>query len=489
VKADFDLILTGGTCATASETFRADIAVRDGKIVALGAELGTADRTIDCKDKLILPGGVDSHCHLDQESDGGPQCADDFETGTRSAIFGGTTTVMPFAMQRDGQTLREVVDAYRGRAEPRAYTDYAFHLILNDPNPAVLGQELPALVEDGITSFKVYMTYEGYKLDDYQMLDVLASARRLGALTMIHAENDDMIRWLSERLLDGGNRDVKYHAVAHARIAEGEATRRAIDLSSLLDTPVLIVHVSDEGATKAIRDAQSAGLKVFGETCPQYLFLTAADLDRQGMEGAKFCCSPPPRDASAQETLWRGLANGTFQVFSSDHSPYRFDETGKLMHGPDAAFTDVANGIPGLELRLPLLFSEGVRKGRIDLQRFVQLTSTEAAKIYGLFPRKGTLAIGADADIAIWDPEKTVAVEWETMIHDDVGYTPYEGREITGWPVTVIRRGEVAVEGGVLKAAAGSGAFLPCERSQAAAPAGELPLETDVLRNGGAEIV
>lgn len=486
---DFSLILKGGACATVGETFHADIAVRDGVIAAIGHDLGSADRVIDCAGRLVLPGGVDSHCHLDQESDDGPQCADDFETGTRSAIHGGTTTVMPFAMQRAGQSLRDVVEAYRRRAEPRAYTDYGFHLILNDPNRAVLGQELPALVEDGITSFKVYMTYEGYRLNDYQMLDVLAATRRLGALTMIHAENDDMIRWLSDRLLEGGSRDVKYHAVAHARIAEGEATRRAIDLSGLLDTPVLIVHVSDEGAMRAIRDAQSAGLKVFGETCPQYLFLTAADLDRPGMEGAKFCCSPPPRDEAAQETLWRGLRNDTFQVFSSDHSPYRFDETGKLMHGHDAAFTQVANGIPGLELRLPLLFSEGVRAGRIDLQRFVQLTATNAARIYGMFPRKGTLSVGADADIAIWDPEKTVKVDWETMIHDDVGYTPYQGREVTGWPVTVIRRGEVAVDDGKLLADAGSGKFLACDRSDAAAPTGTLPSEMDPTRNFGADLL
>lgn len=484
--SDFDLILRGGTCATASDTFDADIGVRDGRIAAIGTDLGTAVRTIDCTGKLVLPGGVDSHCHIAQESSGGVECADDFETGTRSAAFGGTTTVIPFAMQKKGESLRQVIDAYHALAGPKAVVDYAFHLILSDPNDQVLGQELPALIEEGITSFKVYMTYDALKLDDYQLLTVLSAARRLGAMTMVHAENHEVIRWLSEKLVDGGHRAPKFHAVAHARLAESEATRRAIDLATLTDTPMLIVHVSDEAATAAIRDAQTRGLKIYGETCPQYLFLTAEDLDRQGLDGAKFCCSPPPRDTNAQEAIWRGLQNGTFQVFSSDHAPYRFDETGKLRHGPNASFTQLANGVPGLELRLPLLFSEGVRKGRLSLNEFVALTATTAAKLYGLHPRKGTIAIGADADLAIWDPEKRTTVEWESMIHDDVGYTPYEGRTLTGWPVTVLSRGRVVIVDGQLHADPGSGAFQPCDRPAPARPAGTFPPELDPSRNGGA---
>lgn len=486
---EFDLVLRGGTCATASDTFAADVGIRDGRIMAVGSELGVGAREIDCAGKLVLPGGVDSHCHIAQESSGGVECADDFESGTRSAAFGGTTTIIPFAMQKRGQSLREVVDAYHALAGPKAIVDYAFHLILSDPTDQLLGQELPALMEDGITSFKVYMTYDAFKLDDYQMLTVLAAARRLGAMTMVHAENHEVIRWISEKLVEGGHRAPKYHAVAHARLAESEATRRAIDLATLTDTPMLIVHVSDEAATSAIRDAQTRGLKIYGETCPQYLFLTAEDLDRQGLEGAKFCCSPPPRDTESQETIWRGLKNGTFQVFSSDHAPYRFDETGKLRHGPDASFTQLANGVPGLELRLPLLFSEGVLKGRITLNEFVALTATTAAKLYGLHPRKGTLAVGADADIAIWDPEREVTVEYATMIHDDVGYTPYEGRRITGWPERVISRGRVVIEDGEIHAAPGSGAFQPCDRPESARPAGSPPPELDPARNGGAALL
>lgn len=486
---DFDLVLRGGTVATASDTVAADIGIRGERIAAIGEDLGRGAREIECKGKLVLPGGVDSHCHIDQESSGGVECADDFHTGTRSAAYGGTTTVIPFAMQKKGESLRATVDAYHALAGPKAVIDYAFHLILSDPTDQVLGQELPAMLEEGITSFKVYMTYDALKLDDYQMLTVLSTARRLGAMTMIHAENHEMIRWLSEKLVEGGHRAPRYHAVAHARVAESEATRRAIDLAGLTDTPILIVHVSDEAATAAIRDAQTKGLKVHGETCPQYLFLTAEDLDQQGLDGAKFCCSPPPRDANAQEAIWRGLKNGTFQVFSSDHAPYRFDETGKLRHGPDAAFTQLANGVPGLQLRLPLLFSEGVLKGRLTLNEFVALTATNAAKLYGLHPRKGTIAIGADADIAIWDPERRTKITWAETIHDDVGYTPYEGREITGWPETVLSRGRVVIEDNALNADPGTGAFLKCDKPESAMPVGILHPEADPARNWGAGIL
>lgn len=468
----FDLVLRNGTCATASDTFSADIGIQDGRVTAIGTGLATGARDIDCTGKLVLPGGVDSHCHIEQESSGGVECADDFHTGSRSAAFGGTTTVIPFAMQKKGESLRDVVDAYRAKAEPKALIDYAFHLILSDPHEQALGQELPALIEEGITSFKVYMTYDALKLDDYQMLTVLDTARRLGAMTMVHAENHDVIKWLSEKLIESGKRAPMYHAVAHAKLAESEATRRAIDLAALTDTPLLIVHVSDEAATAAIRNAQTQGLRIYGETCPQYLFLTAADLDRQGLDGAKFCCSPPPRNAEAQEAIWRGLKNGTFQVFSSDHAPFRFDETGKLKHGPNASFKQIANGVPGLELRLPLLFSEGVRKGRLTLNEFVALTATNGARLYGLHPRKGTIAVGADADLAIWDPERQVTVNWETMIHDDVGYTPYEGKTLTGWPEVVISRGRIVVENETLQVDPGSGAFLECEKPEAARPLG-----------------
>ncbi|HEX6318021.1 MAG TPA: amidohydrolase family protein, partial [Burkholderiales bacterium] len=307
-------------------------------------------------------------------------------------------------------------------------------------------------------SFKVYMTYELLRLSDGQMLDVLAAAERERALVMVHAENHEMIQWITKRLLERGHGAPKYHMTAHHAIAEAEATNRVVALSRLLDVPVLVVHVSGGEAVRTIRAAQTLGARVFAETCPQYLFLKADDADKPGLEGAKWCCSPPPRDAASQEAVWQGLKDGTFQVLSSDHAPYRFDESGKLPKGDKTTFKDMANGVPGLQVRLPLLFSEGVGKKRISLQEFVALTATNHARMYGL-SEKGRLEEGADADIAIWEPEKQVTLT-AGMMKDNVGYTPYEGMTVTGWPTTVLLRGNVVVEGNRLLAKRGSGKFV-----------------------------
>src|SRR5712675_2816861 len=487
--AEYDLVIRNGTVATAADTTRCDIGVRNGTIVALGQGLAAGMQDIDATGRLVLPGAIDSHCHIEQRSSAGVVCADDFYSATVAAAFGGTTTVIPFAAQHRGQSLRRVVEEYHEAAGPKAVIDYAFHLIISDPSEQVLGQELPALIRDGYTSFKVYMTYDLLQLDDGQMLDILAVARREGALVMVHAENHDMIKWLTARLLDRGLGAPRYHAVSHARLAEGEATNRAVTLSQLLDVPILLVHVSAAEAIDVIRNAQTKGLKIYGETCPQYLFLTADDIAKPGMEGAKFCCSPPPRDAAGQEAVWNGLANGTFQVFSSDHAPYRFDASGKLPKGDKTTFKEIANGVPGIELRLPLLFSEGVGQGRLDLNAFVALTATSHAKLYGLYPKKGTIAVGSDADIAIWDPKREVTVS-AAQIHDNVGYTPYEGMRLTGWPVTVLSRGRIVVDDGKLQAERGSGMFLPCALSAAAKPLGRTTPELAfAAERGGAPIV
>ena len=487
--ADYDLVIQGGTVATAVDTFKADVAIKDGTVAAIGARIDGATRVIDASGKWVLPGGIEAHCHIEQESSMGLMTADDYRSGSISAAFGGNTTIVPFAAQHRGQSLRDVVKLYHERAEPKSVIDYAFHLIVTDANETVLGQELPALIMAGYTSFKVYMTYDAMKIDDRQFLDVLSTARQYGAMTMVHAENNDVITWLSERLLAGGHTAPQFHAISHARIAESEASNRAIQLARLVDSPLLIVHVSTQEAAETIRTARDKGLKIYGETCPQYLFLTAEDLQRDGMDGAKFCCSPPPRDSGDQEAIWLGLNNDTFQVFSSDHAPYRFDETGKLHAGPTPSFKKIANGLPGIELRMPLLFSEGVNKGRININQFVALTSTNAAKIYGLHPRKGSIAIGADADLAIWDAEKNVTVTYD-MLHDNVGYTPYEGMELRGWPTTVINRGRVVVEQGELQVEPGSGSYLHREPGHAAArPTGFVPSEMDPQRNFGADIL
>ncbi len=486
--ATFDLIVKDGTVATASDTFRADIAIRDGRIAALGHELGAAERTVDAKDMLVLPGGVDAHCHIEQESSFKLMTADDFYSGSVSAAFGGTTTIMPFAAQHRGQSLREIVTSARERAGPKCVIDYAFHLIVSDPTAQVLGQELPSLIMDGYTSFKIYMTYEALKISDRDMLEVLALARTHGAMTMVHAENDDVISWITDRLLAGGHTAPKFHAISHPQIAESEASRRAIDLARLVDASLLIVHVSAPEAAAAILNARNNGLEIYGETCPQYLFLTAMDLDRPSMEGAKFCCSPPPRDEAAQEAIWRGLKNGTFQVYSSDHAPYRFDESGKLSAGPNPTFKQIANGVPGLEVRMPLLFSEGVGKGRLTLNEFVALTATNPARIYGIHPRKGTIAVGSDADLAIWDPKWKRTISHD-ILHDNAGYTPYEGRKVTGWPRIVISRGRIVVEDETLKADRGSGVFLERQPAIRSRPADRRAPELDPARNFGADLL
>jgi dihydropyrimidinase len=455
-----DLTIRNATIATAAETFAADIAVSGGRIAAIGKGLAPGARDIDAKGKLVLPGGVDSHCHVEQLSSTGKMCADDFYTATVAAAFGGTTTIVPFAAQHRGNSITAVVDDYAKRAAEKAVIDYGFHLIVADPNERALNEELPAMIRRGITSLKVYMTYDLLRLTDDQVLDVLAVADRERALVMVHAENHEIIRWITKRLLERGHVAPKFHMTSHHPIAEAEATNRVIALSRLLDVPVLIVHVSGLEAVQTIRAAQTLGARVYAETCPQYLFLKAADADRPGLEGAKWCCSPPPRDEASQEAVWAGLKDGTFQVFSSDHAPYRFDETGKLPKGADTTFKDMANGVPGLQVRLPLLFSEGVGKGRITLNEFVALTATNHARMYGLAPRKGTIAVGADADLAIWEPEREVTLT-AGMMKDNVGYTPYEGKTVKGWPTTVISRGRIVVEGGELKVARGSGEFVP----------------------------
>ena len=471
-QANYDLVIRGGTVATAADTVACDVGIRDGRVIALAEGLGPGADEIDATGKLVLPGGVDSHCHIDQPSSMGATTADDFRSGSISAACGGTTCIIPFAAQHRGQSLRAVVEDYHARARGKAVIDYAFHLIVSDPTEQVLGQELPALIKDGYTSFKIYMTYDALKLDDRQILDVLAAARREGAMVMVHAENHDVIAWLTERLIGAGRSAPQFHAVAHAAQAEREATHRAITLAEIVDLPILIVHVSARAAMEEIRAAKARGLRLYAETCPQYLFLTAADLDREGFEGAKYVCSPPPRDAANQEFVWRGLEGGVFDVFSSDHAPYRYDDPeGKQMHGKGAPFNRIANGVPGLEIRMPMLFSAGVGTGRIGLNRFVDLCCTRPAKLYGLYPRKGSIAVGGDADIAIWNPELKVTIS-QDMLHDNLDYTPYEGRVVTGWPVTTLSRGTVVWDKGAVLGEPGRGQFLRCDLPAAAHPLG-----------------
>jgi dihydropyrimidinase len=471
----FDTIIRGGTVATAADTFACDVGITGGRIAALGSDLGAAAEIVDATGLLVLPGGIDSHVHLAQPSGPGITMADDFESGTRAAAFGGNTMVLPFAMQQKGESLREVVKQYHAKADGNCYVDVSFHLIIADATDRVLGQELPALVEDGYTSFKVFMTYDGMALTDMELLNVMSVARETGALVMVHAENYDAIRFLTDRLERAGHTAPRFHATSRPIPVEREATHRAISLAELVDVPIMIVHVSNGEAMEEIRRAQQRGLKIYGETCPQYLVLTEKDMEGLNMEGAMYVCSPPPRDVASQKACWAGLQQHVFSLFSSDHCPFRYDDPhGKLNPKGRTSFRWVPNGIPGVETRLPILFSEGVKKGRISLNEFVAFTATNHAKTYGLYPKKGTIAVGSDADIAIWDPERQETIS-QKLMHHGSDYTPYEGIAVTGWPVSTMVRGKFVVRDGKLVGARTDGAYVSRAKSPYAAPSGKLP--------------
>ncbi len=459
-----DLVVRNARVATATDVFESDIGVAGGRIAALAAGLPRGARELDAAGRLVTPGGVDGHCHLDQPMPPPMRMADDFLSGTRSAACGGTTTVIPFAAQQKGHSLRAAVEDYHRRAAGKAGIDYAFHLIVSDPTPRVLAEELPSLIAEGYTSFKLYMTYDDLKLSDRQILEVMDLARRERAMVMVHAENSDCIAWLTEKLLAAGRTAPRYHADSRPALVEREATHRAITFSELVDVPILIVHVSGAQAVEQIRWAQDRGLAIYAETCPQYLLLTAEHLGAAGFEGAKCVCSPPPRDTANQEAIWQALAGGVFHVFSSDHAPFGYDDPhGKRLGGKEVAFPYIPNGIPGLETRLPLLFSEGVLKKRIDVRQFVSLTAANPARLYGLYPRKGTIAVGSDADLVVWDENEEVTIRNE-MLHHAVDYTPYEGVRVKGWPALTLSRGEIVWQDGHYRGRPGRGEFLRCGR-------------------------
>lgn len=449
-----DLVIRNGTIITAADRFNGDIAINDGKIVEISQSAALGNEEIDASGHWVMPGGVDAHVHMAQPTADSTVMADGFESGTRSAAAGGNTTVLPFAMQIKGKSLRECVDEYRKQAEGQCYTDVSFHMIITDPTPIVLGQELPALVKDGYTSFKVFMTYDDLVLNDAELLDVFDVARRENALVMVHAEGNDAIKYMTRRLEEQGKTAPYYHAESHSQIAEREATHRAISHAQLADVPIVIVHVSGRDPMEQIQWARKRGMKVYGETCPQYIALTKDDLKGLNMdfEGAKYVCSPPPRDLDSQNAIWEGIKDGTFEIFSSDHCPFYFDapdEKGKNNKRARTSFKWVPNGIPGVETRLPILFSEGVMKGRISAEKFVALTSTNPARLYGLYPKKGSIVTGGDADITIWNPNKQVTITQE-ILHHGSDYTPYEGMKVTGWPVRTILRGKtISLDGNV----------------------------------------
>ncbi|MFC4166304.1 dihydropyrimidinase [Teichococcus aestuarii] len=482
----FDLVVRGGTLATAAEVFEADIGIRDGRIAALGHGLGRGREEISAKGMIVTPGGLDSHCHLEEMGQDGSLHEESFASGSAAALAGGTTAFICFLPQWKGHSLAASAPGYEARAAA-SRADYSFHQIITDPTPEVMQKEVPALVARGIRSLKVFLTYDPLRLTDAEFLEVLAAAKRLGAFVTVHCENFDAIGWRIQALLKAGLTDPLQHAWSRPPVVEREATHRAIALAELVDQPIQVFHVSCEEAAAEIARAKGRGLKVWGETCPQYFTLDHDDLTGADFAGAKAVCSPALREKGENARIWRRIQDGTLDVVTSDHCGFSFATqkrvaggsaygTGAAVQRPDGtpAFNAIPNGVPGIETRLPVLFSEGVSKGRIDLPTFVRLSSANAAALFGLAGRKGSLAPGADADLVLWDPDAERVIR-NAALHHAIDYTPWEGMAVKGWPSVTIRRGEVAVRDGEVLAQPGSGRFLARGPYALARPRGVVP--------------
>ena len=449
-------LIRNGTIVTAADTYRGDVLIEGERIATIGASLAMpADRVIDAAGKYVLPGGIDVHTHLDMPF-GGSTSADDFESGTIAAAHGGTTSIVDFAIQGKGESLHAAWENWARRAEGKAVIDYGFHMIITELNDGI-EQEMDELVRGGITSFKLFMAYRGaLMLDDGSIFKALLRTGQNGGTICMHAENGDVIDVLVRRALAAGQTAPRFHALTRPPLAEAEATHRAICLAQMAEVPIYIVHLTAAEALERVVEARNRGVPVYAETCPQYLFLSQDNYEEPGFAGAKYVMSPPLRAQAGQAQLWRGLAANHLQAVSTDHCPFCLKGQKELGLGD---FSKIPNGAPGIETRLSLMFDGGVRAGRISLNRFVELTSTSPAKIFGLYPRKGTIAPGADADLVVFDPERRLVLSAATL-HMRVDYNPYEGREVVGAADVVLSRGQVIVEGGRFVGRKGAGTFL-----------------------------
>ena len=456
----FDTVIRNGTIVTATDTYVSDVGIVNGKISVIGLDLPVegAQKIIEARGMMVMPGGIDVHTHLDMPF-GGTMSADDFESGTIAAAYGGTTTLIDFAIQYKGQTLRHAFDTWMKKADGKAVIDYAFHCIITDIAGAQL-DEMKAFVREGVPTFKLFMAYPGvFMLDDASIFKAMNAAADSGGMICMHAENGGAIDVIVQRALAEGKRAPKYHALTRPVTLEAEATARAIALAEIAGTPVYIVHLSCNEALEKVREARDRGLRVYAETCPQYLYLSLENMDAPGFEGAKYVFTPPLREKWHQEKLWQGLAKDDLQVVSTDHCPFCMKEQKEL--GKDD-FTKIPNGGPGIEHRLSLVYNGGVHGGKFSLNRFVQLVSTAPAKLFGLYPRKGTVAVGSDADLIVFDPNEEQIISVKTH-HMRVDYSMFEGTRVKGVTKTVLSRGRTIIDNGRFTGKAGAGEFLKRE--------------------------
>lgn len=456
-------LIKNGTIITASDTVKADVLIDGEKITMIGQSLPEADhQVIEAEGLLLLPGGIDVHTHLELPF-GGTVSSDDFFTGHKAAAFGGTTTHIDFVIQPVGGSLKEGVDAWHQKAGNKACIDYGFHMAVTDLRDEVMA-EIPSMLNEGITSLKLFMAYKGlFQVDDTTLFRAMLTAAEHGMLIMVHAENGDVIAELKGRLLKAGKTEPQYHAVAQPALVEAEATGRAVTLAGIAGAPLYVVHMTCEESVEQLAWGRAKGFPVMGETCTQYMFVFEKDLARPNYEGAKFICSPPVRQPKDAPVLWRALANNTLQAVSTDHCPFWFEGgvkgriPGKELGQGD--FTKIPNGMPGIEDRMPVMWHHGVNGGHYSANRFVEITATNPAKIFGLYPRKGTIAVGSDADIVLWDPQREHTISAETH-HMNTDYNVYEGMTVQGWPVRTLLRGRSIVVGDDWHGEQGSGQFL-----------------------------
>lgn len=451
----YDLLIKNGKIVTSGDCYIADIGIKNGKIKDISDEiaLDKAKKVFDASGKIVMPGGIDVHTHLDMPF-GGTYSSDNFETGTKAAAIGGTTSIIDYAVQPKDKTLNETIDIWNEKAKGKAVIDYGFHLAVTKLNDTTR-EELPKLLKNGFPSFKVFMVYDGMRLRDGELMEILKIAKDNDGLVCVHAENYDSINYRIEGLLAEGKTQPIYHAVSRPQKCEAEATNRAVKLAEMLDAPIYIVHVSNGEASDIITNSRKQGFKTMGETCPQYLLLSIDNYREEDFNGAKYVMSPPLRESFNQELLWDDLRLGDLQSIATDHCPFFMDQ--KRMGEND--FTKIPNGAPGIEARMALIHHFGVNGGHISMERFVELTSSNPAKIFGMYPQKGTIAVNSDADIVIFDTDKEVTISIDNL-HEEVDYTPYEGFKVKGYPIATFSRGELIAENGEYLGDEGRGLLL-----------------------------